>query len=229
MKKILNNFTKTDIIIYSASIFLIVTTFLVFDRINYVNLITSLIGAISLIFIAKGNAIGQILSIVFSVFYLVISYKTAYFGETITYLFMNIPLAIISLVSWLKNPYEKNVLEVKVNKIKKREFVFAFTLTFIITFIFYFILKYFNTANLVFSTISIATSFIAVYLTFRRSEYYAIGYACNDIVLIVLWTLKTIENISYLSIVTCFIVFLANDIYGFISWTKMKKRQSNKY
>lgn len=228
MKKILNNFTKTDIIIYSASIFLIITTFLVFDRINYVNLITSLIGATSLIFIAKGNAIGQILSIVFSVFYLVISYKTAYFGETITYLFMNIPLAIISLVSWLKNPYEKNVLEVKVNKIKKREFVFAFTLTFIITFIFYFILKYFNTANLVFSTISIATSFIAVYLTFRRSEYFAIGYACNDIVLIVLWTLKTIENISYLSIVTCFIVFLANDIYGFISWTKMKKRQSNK-
>ncbi len=228
MKKILNNFTKTDIVIYSVSILLIVVTFLVFDRINYVNLITSLMGATSLIFIAKGNAIGQFLSIIFSVFYIVISYKTAYFGEMLTYLFMNIPLAISSLVSWLKNPYEKNVLEVKVNKINKKEIVFALVLTFVVSFIFYFILKFFNTANLIFSTISIATSFIAMYLTFRRSEYFAIGYACNDIILIILWALKAIENISYLSIVTCFVVFLVNDIYGFINWSKMKKRQSNK-
>lgn len=92
--------------------------------------------------------------------------------------------------------------------------------------IFYFVLSAFNTANIAFSTLSVTTSFIAVYLTFRRSPYYAIGYAANDIVLIILWTLATLEDISCLSVVVCFIVFLVNDVYGFISWRKIEKRQA---
>lgn len=71
-------------------------------------------------------------------------------------------------------------------------------LTIIIIVIFYFILKVFNTKNIIPSTISVTTSFIAVYLTFRRSSFYAIGYATNDIVLIILWALPTMENIAYL-------------------------------
>ena len=58
------------------------------------------------------------------------------------------------------------------------------------------------------------TSFIAAYLTFRRSAYFAVGYAANDIVLIVLWTMASLDNRAYLSVVMCFIAFFANDIYG---------------
>ena len=85
----------------------------------------------------------------------------------------------------------------------------------------------FHTANLIPSTISVTTSFLAVYLTFRRSAFYAIGYAANDIVLIILWVLATISDISYLSVAICFVVFLVNDIYGFINWSRMQKRQEN--
>lgn len=69
------------------------------------------------------------------------------------------------------------------------------------------------------------TSFLAVYLTFRRSPYFALAYAANDMVLIVLWVLASIFDIRYISVVVCFIAFLINDIYGFISWRKMKIRQ----
>jgi len=75
------------------------------------------------------------------------------------------------------------------------------------------------------STLSVTTSFIAVYLTFRRSPYFALAYAANDVVLMVLWTLATIENITYISVLICFVVFLVNDLYGFISWRKMEQRQ----
>ena len=95
-----------------------------------------------------------------------------------------------------------------------------------VTLIFFFILRAFDTKNILPSTISVTTSFLAVYLTFRRSPFYAIGYAANDIVLLVLWTLAAMENISYLSMIVCFAAFLANDIYGFISWRKMAKRQA---
>ena len=95
-----------------------------------------------------------------------------------------------------------------------------------VTVAFYFILKYFNTNNLIFSTISVTTSFIAVYLTFKRSPLYALGYAANDIVLIILWALATAEDMSYVSVTVCFCVFLFNDFYGFINWQKIKKRQN---
>ena len=69
------------------------------------------------------------------------------------------------------------------------------------TLVFYFILSAFDTPNLLFSTLSVTTSFMAAYLTFLRSPYYGVGYGLNDIVLIILWILASIEDISYLPMV----------------------------
>lgn len=134
-------------------------------------------------------------------------------------------MAVFALISWLKNPYEGKKSEVKVNRISKWETIFMLALTCVVTLIFYFVLEYFNTQNLFFSTVSVTTSFLAVYLTFRRSAFYAVGYAANDIVLIILWTMASMADISYVSVVICFVVFFVNDLYGFTSWQKMKIRQ----
>ena len=144
----------------------------------------------------------------------------------LTYACMSLPMAAFSLVSWLRNPYKGNKAEVKVNKLKNNEHIFMAVLTVAVTIAFYFILKAFDTANLIPSTLSVTTSFAAAYLTFRRSPYYALWYAANDIVLIVLWTLAALKDISYVSVIMCFVTFLANDIYGFVSWKKMEKRQN---
>lgn len=227
MKKLLNYFTKFEIGLWNSSVLIIIATFFIFEEKNYLTLIASLIGATFLILNAKGNPLGQFLTIVFSLLYGIISYRFDYYGEMITYLCMSMPIATIALISWLKNPYKGNKSEVAVNNISKKETVFMTILATIVTIIFYYILKYFNTANLIPSTLSITTSFLASYLTFRRSSYYALFYAANDIVLIVLWVLASITDISYLSVVICFIVFLVNDLYGFINWKRMEKRQKN--
>lgn len=220
-----NYFSKGELILWSLSVTVILISFCVFDRTNYMTLCASLIGVTSLIFNAKGNPIGQILMVVFSLLYGIISYTFLYYGEMITYLGMTMPMAVFALISWLKNPYNGNKSEVKVNSIGKRESVCMWIGTAAITMIFYFILKYFNTANIIPSTISVTTSFIAVYLTFRRSPYFALAYAANDMVLIILWVLASIHDIRYISVVVCFVAFFVNDIYGFISWRKMKIRQ----
>ena len=219
-------FSKGEIILWCSSVLLIIVSFLIFDRENYMTLIASVIGATALIFNAKGNPLGQALIIIFSIFYAIISYSFAYYGEMITYLGMSAPMAAIALISWLRNPYNGNRSEVKVNMIKRKEVVFMLILTAVVTFAFYFILKAFGTANLIPSTISVTTSFIAAYLTFRRSPFFALAYASNDIILLILWTMATLTDISYLSVIICFVMFLINDIYGFINWTKMQKRQS---
>lgn len=225
MKRFINYFTKTEIILWCVSTVLVLASFLAFDRENHLTLAASLIGVTSLIFNAKGNPFGQVLMIVFSVLYGVISYSFAYYGEMITYLGMTGPMAVFALISWLKNPFNGNKSEVKVNHIGKSETVFMILLTAAVTADFYFILEYFNTANIIPSTLSVTTSFIAVYLTFRRSEYYAVAYAANDIILIILWILAAKTDISYVSVIVCFAMFLVNDLYGFISWKRMHKRQ----
>ena len=227
MKRVLNYFTKVEIILWCSSTILILSSFLIFDRENYLTLIASIIGVTSLIFCAKGNPIGQFLMIIFSIVYGIISYSFAYYGEMITYLGMSGPMALFALIAWLRNPYKGKKSQVKVNRIERKEIAFMLALSVVVTILFYFILKYFGTANLVFSTLSITTSFIAVYLTFRRSPYFALVYALNDLVLIVLWMYATIIDINYVSVLICFIVFLINDIYGFINWLKMEKNQKN--
>lgn len=225
MKKYLNYFSVFEKALWLISVSLIVASFLIFDRTNYLTLIASLIGVTSLIFAAKGNPFSQFLMVIFSILYGVISYSFRYFGEMVTYLGMTMPMALFSLFSWLKNPFEKGKSEVKVNKISKKENVFMWLLTFLVTVLFYFILKHFGTANLLPSTLSVTTSFLAVYLTFRRSPYYAVAYATNDIILIVLWILASLKSTVYVPVAVCFIMFLFNDLYGFFSWRKMAKRQ----
>ncbi|MGN0690732.1 MAG: nicotinamide riboside transporter PnuC [Oscillospiraceae bacterium] len=220
-----NYFTKTEIILWSCSVTVIAVFFFAFDRVNYMSFAASLIGATSLIFNAKGNPIGQLLAVIFSLLYGIISFSCAYYGEMITYLGMTAPMAVISLVSWLKNPYNGSKAEVKVNRLSGREIALMCCFTPIVTVIFYYVLKFFNTANLMVSTFSVATSFLAVYLTAKRSPYFAVAYAANDIVLIILWSLASMADISYISVLICFVIFLANDIYGFVNWRKMEKRQ----
>lgn len=227
MHKIKTYFTKSDIVLWTTSVILIIFSFCLFDKENYLTLCASLIGVTSLIFNAKGNPFGQLLMVIFSLMYGIISYTFSYYGEMITYLGMTMPMAIFALISWLRNPFNGNKAEVKVNSITIKETIIMWLITILITIIFYFILEYFNTANIVPSTLSVTTSFLAVYLTFRRSPYFAIAYAANDIILIILWSLASISDISYISVVVCFVSFLINDIYGYISWRKMKIRQNN--
>ncbi len=225
MRKAINYFSKFELALWITSVLLITVSFLAFDRTNYLTLCASLIGVTSLIFCAKGNPVGQIFMIIFSLLYGVISYGFSYYGEMITYLGMTMPMAVFSLISWLKNPYKGKKSEVKVSKLKNSDKVIISALTVLVTTLFYFILSYFNTANIIPSTVSVTTSFAAAALTFRRSPYFALVYAMNDVVLIVLWVLASMSEPRYISVVVCFVAFFFNDVYCFVNWQKMKRRQ----
>ncbi len=227
MKKLENPFSRlnrVEWIILSLSILTVVLSFIFSAERDPLNLITSLVGVTALIFVAKGMVFGQVLCVVFALLYGLVSFLFSYYGEMITYLGMSAPAAIASVISWLKNPYGDGA-EVKVARLKPRVALLTFAVTVAVTVAFYFILGALGTANLWFSTLSVATSFLASALTFLRSPYYAVAYAANDLVLIVLWLLAALESPTYLPMIFCFVAFLANDVYGFISWRRMRRLQ----
>ena len=193
------------------------------DRDPFV-LAASLIEVTALIFIAKGNVLGQILIIIFSLLYGYVSFKQAYYGELITYIFMSGGIAVFATISWIRHPYKEH--SVKIAKLRAMDFVGIGILTLVVTVAFYFILGYFNTNNLIVSTLSVATSFAASMLTVRRSPLYALAYTLNDVVLIVLWICSAISDPSSIPMVACFTIFLLNDVYGFVNWLRMQKEQA---
>jgi nicotinamide mononucleotide transporter PnuC len=225
--KTIKSFTKFEWGLWIGSMLSVTASFVIAEQYAPLTLIASLLGITSLIFTAKGNVAGPLIIIVFSLLYAVISFEQRYYGEIVTYVGMSAPIAGISAINWLKHPYTDT--QVKVDTLSRRKLIILAICTFIVTIAFYFILKFFGTSSLLISTISVATSFFASALMLFRSPFYALAYAGNDIILIVLWVIAALSDISCLPMVVCFSVFLLNDLYSLYNWSKMKKLQNNNF
>ena len=224
IKEHFGSLTRFERILWLTSLVVVTASFLLSPAVDYLNLATSLIGVTGLIFLAKGLVIGQVITIVFSLLYGIISFFYAYYGEVLTYAGMTLPMAVVAMVEWIRHPFEEGG-EVAVARVRGGQIVVMSLLAVVVTIVFYYLLRALGTTNLEVSTLSVTTSFVAVYLSALRSPYYAVAYSVNDIVLIVLWIMASIEDPSYIPMVTCFAMFLANDIYGFVNWRRMHRRQ----
>lgn len=226
MNNPIKDLTRREWLIWLSSLAIVLVSNLLTTDLDILTLAAALIGVTSLIFAAKGNVWAQILMVVFSILYGIISFRFRYWGEMITYLGMTMPMAVWSAITWFKNPSEGNSCEVAIQKLTRRHVIWLTISTVLVTAVFYYILMILDTPNIVFSTISIVTSFLAAALAMLRSSYYAVGYAANDVVLIVLWVLASLENPAYIPVVVNFVIFFVNDMYGFVSWKKREVKQA---
>lgn len=215
--------TKREWILWIGSLAVVVVSNLLSGEVDVLTLIATCVGVTSLILVAKGNVWAQVLMILFCVLYGIISRRFHYWGEMITYLGMALPMSIWSTWTWFRNPAE-NGREVAIRRLKGRHWLWLMVSTAAVTALFYVILKKLDTPNLLFSTISITTSFLAAALMMLRTSWFSLVYASNDLVLIVLWVMASLENPVYVPVVANFVIFFLNDLYGFLSWKRREKR-----
>ena len=225
MKKLFSSLTAFERFLLLFSLIVITAAFIIFDGNDYISFIASIIGAISLIFCAKGHPIGQVLIIIFSILYGLVALRVKYYGELATYVLMTLPMAVYALIEWIRHPYNEETREVEVKKISRRDVLSLVISSVAVSVGFYFILGFFETPYLPLATLSVLTSFSAVFLSAKRSPLYAIAYGLNDLVLIALWALSLGESMGNVSVLVCFSIFLIHDIYGFISWYKRGVKQ----
>ena len=222
MSNPIKDLTRKEWMLWLGSLCIVILSNTLTENMDILTLVAACVGITSLIFAAKGNVCAQILMVVFSVLYGIISWRFHYWGEMITYLGMALPMAVWSTITWIKNP-APNGKEVAIQKLKPRHILGVIVCAAVATCLFCRILDALNTPHILFSTISIATSVLAATLTMLRSSYYALGYASNDIVLIILWTLASMENPVYIPVVVNFAIFFFNDMYGFLCWKRREK------
>ena len=221
----IQSLSKKERAIWIVSLFVVTVSNMVSGDFDPLTLLSALIGVTSLIFAAKGNVWAQILMIVFSILYGIISFRFRYWGEMIISLGLTLPMSVWSTMTWLRNPSEKNGNEVAIRKLNRRHAAALAVSSLAVTTGAYFLLRALHTPNIVFSTFSITTSFFSASLAMLRSSYFALGYSANDIVLIVLWIMAAAGERSSPSVIVCFVVFLGNDLYGFWNWRRMHRRQ----
>ena len=224
--KLLKEWTIFEKILLFGSIIVISSVGLVFKS-DLLTTSCSLLCIITVLLIAKGKNIGQVLGVLVTIMYSVVAYKNKYYGEVLINLLLMLPLYIIGIITWINHKDEKTNF-VEINSIQKKEWIIV-AIVFICAFIgIYNLLKFFNTNELIVSTISVLVSIFAAYLQMRRSRYSFSFYLINDIVLMFLWGIPVIHgNYTLFPILLNPMVNFINDMYGSYNWKRTEKIQKD--
>ena len=221
MKKYLKSWNKFEITLLSLSIILILGLG-IYLNCGLLATIVPFIGFFFALNQAKGHVVGHIVGVLLAILYSIMSYNNKYYGEVIIYLTVILPLYISGVYTWLKNKDKKRE-KVKQNNLTKKEWYSLLVINIVLFIGLYFLLKYFNTNNLLVSTISMNINLTATYLLVRRSRYSFLFYLINALILLILWGLPVLNgNFLLLPMVFDALLLLINNIYGLHSWSKNK-------
>ena len=143
--------SKREWIIWMGSLIIVFASNIITTDFDLLTLVAALIGVTSLIFAAKGNVWAQVLMVIFSILYGIISFRFHYWGEMITYLGMTMPMSVWSTITWLKNPSEENESEVQIQILNKKHIIGLTISGIFVTGVFYYRLKLLNTPNIILS------------------------------------------------------------------------------
>ena len=224
MKKLFKDWSIFEIILLITSPLIVLVVGIIFKS-DVLTMITSIVGIICALLLAKGLVLGQFFGIAIVILYSIVSFKNGFYGEMLIYLVIMLPMYIWGVLEWLKHK-NGETKSVEVNSIKWKEWLTVAICSAIVFICFYFLLKALNTNELIVSTLSVVDNIFAVYLLARRSKYGFVSYIANDLILIVLWGIPIIQgNLLLLAMLINPIVNLINDTYGVINWTKMQRKQ----
>ena len=227
LKKILGEWTLFEILFLIFGVAVITLGFIAGSERNVYAYLVSVLGVLSVIFLAKGWIVAPIVGILYSVLYGILAVYSRYYGEAIILVVM-IPMNIMMIVSWLKHGDKEVESQVAVNKVTNAEYMYLLGATIVAGIGIYYLLLALNTAEVFVSTIALLASLVATYLSYRRSRYYAIAYLIADGVRVGLWCISLFAGESmHLPTMLCFVMFIISDVYGLVHWKKEEARQNN--
>lgn len=229
IKLFFKNLKWYDYVILAVFIITMLTVGLVFHS-NAITILNAILGSVGVYFIAKANIVGQFITTVQVILYLIISYFNGLYGEVIISAFIMFPFYIVTIILWFKNLNKKseNVGEVRINKgLTWKEWVIMLVCVGCVTVAIFFLLRHFNTRLLVLSTLSVAFTVIASYLSVRRSEFSFIFYIISNIIGVAMWIALVIQdnNLSQLITFITSLTYLLINTFGIFNWLKLKKKQ----
>lgn len=222
MNNLLKDWNKFEKTLLFVSIILISISGII-NKSEILTIITSFFMIICALTQAKGKVISQFIGVIAIILYSIVAFKNQYYGEVIIYVLVLLPMYIVGIYSWITNKNE-TTNTVNQNDLSKKEWIILGILDVLLFGILYFILKYFNTNQIIVSTLSMLASLMANYLIVRRNKYSFLFYIINDLILIILWGIPVLQgDFTLIPILIDPILLLINDSYGWKNWNKNEK------
>lgn len=218
-----------DYVIISSLIIATLTLGLVFHS-DAITILSAIMGAFGVFFIAKGSVAGQFFIIIKAIFYSIISFMNKFYGEVIISCAISIPICLATIIMWFRNLDSPNG-QIKIRrKMTWKEFLIASFVCVAISVGIYFFLEHFNTRFCILSTFAFFFSLIGSYLSLRRCEYNFIFFIINNILCITMWLLLVItdNNVSQIITFVSYLINFTTNIFGIFIWIKLKKKQGEK-
>ena len=221
--KFLKEWNKFEKILLFGSIFSIVVVGIVFKS-DLLTICCSLMWVLAALLIAKGNNLCRLVGILADTLYSIVSFNNQFYWEVFVHAIFLV-MDILWVISWIHHK-NKETNFVKINLIKRKEWIIAFVSFFFLSVWMYYLLKFFNTNELVISTVSVVLTLYAMYFLVRRSKYSLVIYLFCDITLILLWWIYIFKgNAGFVPLLLNSIILFVNDLYGFCNWRRVEKLQ----
>lgn len=219
------DYNVVDLVLLFTGLFLITFTSIFFKS-PWLIIVNSTLGILCVFMQAKGKVATQFIGIVWFVFYCFLSYQNQYYGETILYAIIMIPLYIYGVIHWLAKRDKKDNVVIVRNNLSKKEWSIFIPSWLAVAVGVFFLLQALNTAQLWLSTIAFCTMLPSVYLLVRRSKWNQVLFLINDIVLCFLWQILVFKGqLEFLTIFAYQIMQIIYDAYGIMVWWKLEKKQ----
>lgn len=178
---------------------------------------------------AKGKIATQFIGVVWFVFYCFLAYYQKYYGETILYATIMIPLYIYGIIHWLAHRDKSDNTVIVKHKLSKIEISIFVPVWLAVSVGVFFLLRALNTEQLYLSTVAFCTMLPSVYLLMRRSAWNQLLFLINDIVLCFLWQMLLYKGSMEFIPILCYQIFqIIYDAYGIYEWWKLGKKQKLK-
>ena len=221
--KFVKLFKWYELVYYGVICSILITLGIVFHS-SWVIITNALLGITTSFLLSKAIILGNAVGLVQVAFYIYLSFQNRYYGEIISCSLTSIPIYIISLITWLKN---KDHGRVKINnKFGYKELILTIAVVFCLSFGFYYMLRAFNTANLIISTVSVCLGCFKGYLQIRRSELNFIFSLINRVITFVLWLCIVLGgSLGYIPTVVTYAMYFTLDVFGLTVWLRLKKKQ----
>lgn len=216
-----------DLFLIGSGLVTITTLSIVFKSPWYV-LVNAILALMCVFTQAKGKVSTQFIGVIYFCFYIFITYSQKLYGEAILYLTIMLPMYVYGIVHWLKNRNkEENVVIVRSN-LSSKEWCLMSVALLILSVGVYVLLKVLGTAELLISTLSFVSMLPAVYLLIRRCKWNQVVFLINDVIVPLLWLAMVLNGESiFITLVVYHFFQLTYDVYGFVNWIKLEKRQKS--
>lgn len=217
----LNKFEWGLIIIISL---LNILSFVIYDDVNILGIISSITGVICVVMTAKGHISCYYWGLINIVTYVIIAYMATLYGEVMLNSLYYLPMQFIGIYLWKKNTNKKDNL-VETSKMTKKEYA-IYTVISIVGIIGYgFFLKAIGGAQPFVDSITTTLSVVSMYLSVKRFKEQWILWIIVDIVSVYMWVVAMIHGEANSTVmVLMWGAYLVNAFYGLINWNKLEKR-----